>query len=76
MFVPELANAVPHLRINWDHAKLGMTPREAVKKLREGEPSIEVRPGSNEVLEIAVWMLQPGEDKIVAKRVKEVLKSA
>jgi L-seryl-tRNA(Ser) seleniumtransferase len=52
-----------------------MTPREAVKKLREGEPSIEVRPGSNEVLEIAVWMLQPGEDKIVAKRVKEVLKS-
>jgi L-seryl-tRNA(Ser) seleniumtransferase len=75
MFVPELANAVPHLRINWDHAKLGMTPREAVKKLREGEPSIEVRPGSNEVLEIAVWMLQPGEDKIVAKRVKEVLKS-
>src|SRR6266542_4114853 len=40
-FVPEIANAVPHLRITWDEAALKLTAAEAVKKLREGDPSIE-----------------------------------
>jgi L-seryl-tRNA(Ser) seleniumtransferase len=73
-FVPEIANAVPHLRIKWDQSKLSAT--EVVKQLREGEPSIEVRPGSKDVLEVAVWMLQPNEAQIVAKRIREVLKPA
>jgi L-seryl-tRNA(Ser) seleniumtransferase len=73
-FIPEIANAVPHLKITWDHAALKITPREAVQKLREGEPSIEVRPGSRDALEVAVWMLQPGEAQMVAKRIREVLK--
>ena len=47
---------------------------EAVKRLREGEPSIELRPGAKDGLEVAVWMLQPGEAQIVAKRIREVLK--
>jgi hypothetical protein len=35
-----------------------------------------VRPseGDKPTLEIAVWMLQPGEHKIVAQRIVEVLK--
>jgi L-seryl-tRNA(Ser) seleniumtransferase len=75
-FVPEIANSVPHLRITWDTEKIKLTPREVVQRLREGEPSIEVRPGSRDALEIAVWMLQPGEAQIVAKRIREILKSA
>ena len=53
-----------------------ITAREAVKRLREGDPSIELRPGAKDALEVAVWMLQPGEAQIVAKRIREVLKSA
>lgn len=75
-FVPEIANAVPHLRIVWDEKEVGMTPAEAAEAMREGDPSIEVRPGSREALEIGVWMLEPGEDEIVARRLHEVLSKA
>jgi D-glucosaminate-6-phosphate ammonia-lyase len=73
-FIPEIANAVPHLRITWDPGAVKITAAEAVKRLREGEPSIELRPGAKDGLEVAVWMLQPGEAQIVAKRIREVLK--
>jgi len=75
-FVPEIANAVPHLRVVWDEKALGKTPAEVAQKLREGEPGIEVRPGAREALEIGVWMLEPGEDEIVARRLREVLQEA
>jgi L-seryl-tRNA(Ser) seleniumtransferase len=75
-FVPEIANAVPHLRVTWDESVVKLTPRQVAQQLREGEPSIEVRPGSREALEIAVWMMQPGEAQIVGRRIREVLKGA
>jgi D-glucosaminate-6-phosphate ammonia-lyase len=75
-FVPEISNAVPHLRITWDAGAVKITPAEAIKRLREGDPSIELRPGAKDALEVAVWMLQPGEAQIVAKRIREVLKGA
>ena len=73
VFVPEIANAVPHLRITWDLSKI--SAKELVQRLRDGEPAIEVRPGAKDCLEVAVWMLQPGEAQIVARRIREILKS-
>jgi L-seryl-tRNA(Ser) seleniumtransferase len=72
--VRELTSAVPHLHISWDSDALGKTPAQAVKELREGEPSIEVSPRSQEELVIAVWTLQPGEDRIVGQRVRQVFR--
>ena len=76
MFVPEIANQSPHLRIEWDQKLIPMKGVDVAKLLRDGEPRIEVRPsaGDKPVIEIAVWMLQPGEHRIVASRVREVLK--
>lgn len=74
--VPDIANHVPHVHISWEPGALKITPREVVKQLREGTPSIEITPGSVDKLIIAVWMLQPGEAEIVAKRVREILKKA
>lgn len=74
-YVPEVANHVPHLKITWDQSKIKITYAEVAKRLREGDPSIEVTPGSNDSLNIGVWMLQPGEDRIVAKRIRDILKS-
>ncbi len=71
--VPEIANQVPHLHITWNYEESGLRPSEAAKAMREGNPSIEVRPGSEEELVIGVWMLEPGEDRIVGRRLKEVL---
>ncbi len=75
VFLPPIANHVPHLRITWDYAAKGLLPEEAAQRLREGEPSIEARPGSKaaEALEFGVWMLEPGEDAVVGRRVREIL---
>lgn len=75
-FVPEIANAVPHLRITWDETKLKISPRGATERLRDGEPGIELRPGARECLEVAVWMLQPGEAQVVGRRIRQVLKDS
>jgi uncharacterized pyridoxal phosphate-dependent enzyme len=77
-FIPEIANQVPHLAIKWDPSVLHLTKDDFVKALREGEPRIEIRPTfpTDPRLEIAVWMLQPGEDRIVGRRCAEILKKA
>lgn len=75
-YVPEVANHVPHLKITWDQNQIKIPYTEVAKRLRDGDPSIEVTPGSSDSLNIGVWMLQPGEDRIVAKRIREILKSA
>ena len=76
MYVPPIANHVPHLRIEWDQSVVKIKPADVAGRLREGEPSIEVVPGARESLSVGVWMLQPGEDKIVARRLREVLRAA
>ncbi len=77
-FIPEIANQVPHLAVKWDSHTLPLTREDLAKALREGEPRIEVRPSSptEPRLEIAVWMLQPGEYRTVANRCAELLKNA
>lgn len=72
VFVPEVANHVPHVRISWDAAASGMTAADVVKTLRDGEPSIGIR-SEEETLVIGVWMMRPGEEKVVARRLRQVL---
>lgn len=70
-FTPPIANHAPHLRLTWEVGKL--PPADVIKQLREGEPKIEVRPPIAEGLEVAVWMLEPGQAEIVGKRLAAVL---
>jgi uncharacterized pyridoxal phosphate-dependent enzyme len=77
VFVPEIANHVPHLKLWWDEAKIKASPVEVMKRLREGQPSIEVNPMTDaKQLVIGVWMLEPGDAEIVARRLRAVLKAA
>jgi D-glucosaminate-6-phosphate ammonia-lyase len=73
MFVPEIHYRVPHVRIQWDEKATRLTVRDVIKQLREGEPSIEVRPNTSEGLELSVWLLAPGETELVARQVRRVL---
>ncbi len=88
VFIPEVANHVPHLLITYDQNRLKITGTEVAKKMREGKPRIELNPstggapasaglpgGANTIV-VGVWMLQPGEEMIVAKRLREVLQEA
>ncbi|MCX6625440.1 MAG: PLP-dependent transferase [Acidobacteria bacterium] len=73
-FTPPIANQVPHLRVNWDPGKVRHTPAQVMQALRDGEPSIELVPEPQSAnLEIASWMLQPGEAEIVGRRLKQIL---
>ena len=74
-FVPEVANHVPHMSITWDAARIALTPEQASKLMRSSSPSIvmgggEGRPG----LAMNTFMLQAGEDKIVADQLSRLLR--
>ncbi len=88
IFVPPVANHVPHLLITYDQSRIKITGAEVMQKMRQGTPRIELNPstggppasaglpgGSNTIV-VGVWMMQPGEDLVVAKRLREVLLSA
>jgi uncharacterized pyridoxal phosphate-dependent enzyme len=75
VFVPEVANHVPHVRISWDAAARGITPAQVVTALRDGEPSIATRSEGRGMV-VGVWMMRTGEDKIVARRLRQVLAAA
>ena len=72
IFVPEVANHVPHVRVTWDGAARALKAAALVRALQDGEPSIAIR-SEGEVLVIGVWMMQPGEERIVARRLRQEL---
>jgi L-seryl-tRNA(Ser) seleniumtransferase len=72
--VPPHANHVPSLRIRWDENVVKISKDEMRKKLRDGHPSIETV-GNKEEVGITTWMMEPGQERIVAARVKEILEN-
>jgi uncharacterized pyridoxal phosphate-dependent enzyme len=74
-FVPDIANHVPHMRITWDEAHIALTPEQASKLLRSSTPSIVIGSGEEQPgLSMNSFMLQPGEDKLVAARLSQFLR--
>ena len=85
LFVPPVANAVPHLVLRYDPARVGKLPLEVARMLREGTPAIELHPATGRqnawaglpdtqnAIVVGVWMLQPGEDMIVARQLRQIL---
>ncbi len=88
ILVPEVANHVPHLFLTYDQQRVRVSPLQVAAELRQGTPSIELNPSTGRregskgiysdenTIVVGVWMLQPGEETIVARRLKEVLSAA
>ncbi len=88
VLVPPVANHVPHLVLRYEQQRVKIAPREVAQQLRKGTPSIELNPatGSAEAsagipkdpdkIVIGVWMLEPDEDLIVGRRLRDVLAGA
>ena len=77
--VPPIANHVPHVLIHWDEKKVKITRAQMKRKLVEGNPPIltaRVHGTGEAGFLISVFMLQPDEDQIVAKRIREILQQA
>jgi L-seryl-tRNA(Ser) seleniumtransferase len=72
--VPDIANHVPHLEIHWDPRHISLEPRDAAQQLRSGKPSIVL--ASNESgLTMNSFMLQPGEEKVIAERLAQLFRA-
>ena len=88
IFIPAVANHVPHLLITYDPRRIKVTGAEVMQRMRQGKPRIELNPasgggpasaglpqGPNTII-VGVWMLRQGEDMVVAQRLHEVLREA
>ena len=90
--IPVGSNSYPTLTVHWDEAAFGMTVAQCVEELAAGDPRIEAlstlgnrsllpplrKSTANVVnkLQVVSMTLQPGEDLIVGRRLREVLNKA
>jgi uncharacterized pyridoxal phosphate-dependent enzyme len=87
IMVPELANHVPHLMINFDPGVIGASTKELRVRLRTAKPCIELNPHTGSVsssqgvpaqpnaLVVTTFLLNPGEEFVVGRQIQEVLKN-
>jgi L-seryl-tRNA(Ser) seleniumtransferase len=77
--VPAIANHVPHLIVDWDPKRIRLTKEQVMKELAAGDPPIQLGrvsgTGDKGVL-VSVLTLEDGEERVVAERLREVLKRA
>ncbi len=87
IMVPEVANHVPHLMINFDPDLIGASARELRVRLRTATPCIELNPHTGSTrpsqgvpaqpnaLVVTTFLLNPGEEYIVARQIRKALKN-
>jgi L-seryl-tRNA(Ser) seleniumtransferase len=75
-YVPgEITNHVPRLWIKWDEKAFNFSREDCFKALQDGDPSI-VALRTPMGVTIVPWMMAPGQEKLVAQRLREVLEQA
>jgi len=71
-FVPPICNHVPHADLTWSENGFALTAAAAAKQLFEGDPPIAVAQPGERHLRVSVWMMRPGEHRIVARRLLQM----
>ncbi|MCZ2079633.1 MAG: hypothetical protein LC130_32080 [Bryobacterales bacterium] len=75
-YVPrEVTNHVPRLWVKWDEKEFNFSREDCFKALQEGEPPI-VALRTPMGVTLVTWMMTPGEERIVADRLKQILETA
>jgi L-seryl-tRNA(Ser) seleniumtransferase len=84
--VPELANHVPHLMIEFDPVKIGASAREIKARLASATPAIELNPHSASgspsqgvpaqpnALVVTTFLINPGEEITIGDQIAKALK--
>lgn len=73
VFVPPIANHTPTLNLSWKNSTVKITGRQLKERLWNGNPAIAVGGGKEDGILLTVFMLKPGQEKILAERVREEL---
>jgi len=86
IMIPETANHVPHLMIDFDPDTIGASARELRTRLRTATPCIELNPhtastrpsqgvpAQPNALVVTTFLINPGEEYILARQIRKVLK--
>jgi L-seryl-tRNA(Ser) seleniumtransferase len=77
--VPPVANHVPHLVLSWDEKRVKTTRERLTRDLAEGDPPIligRVSGTGDKGILISVFVLQQGEERVVAERLRTLLTAA
>jgi L-seryl-tRNA(Ser) seleniumtransferase len=73
-YTPDIANHVPHMQITWD-SRVSLSREQVSKLLRNSKPAMVIAAGEDRPgLVMNSFMLQPGEDKVVAEQLSRVLR--
>jgi D-glucosaminate-6-phosphate ammonia-lyase len=73
---PGRSNVAPTLSIRWDAQQVKINGPELKQQLNESSPRIWVPLGREGSISIQPYMMEPGEDQIVARRLRELLSAA
>ena len=73
----QIANHTVSMQIFWDPRHISIGAREVSDQLKSGKPSIVLGGGGrgSDGVGLSAWMLQPGEEKIIAERMVEILRA-
>jgi L-seryl-tRNA(Ser) seleniumtransferase len=66
---------IRRVMVHWDERARGITGRDVVRLLMEGEPRIAVGRARPQGIELTVFMNEPGDEKLAVKRLKQIFNS-
>lgn len=67
---------VRRLRVSWDEQQMGLRAADVERRLWEGNPRIAVQRAREGGLLFTVFMNDPGDEKVAAKRLQEIFAAA
>jgi L-seryl-tRNA(Ser) seleniumtransferase len=72
----EKVRKIPRVAVQWDEQALRLTTDDCVRQLLDGDPRIAVLKHQEQGIFLTLFMTDPGDEKLVARRLKEILESA
>jgi uncharacterized pyridoxal phosphate-dependent enzyme len=75
-FPNEAGQPMPRAELILDEQALGIARDEVLRQLYQGSPAISLAPSGQNGIFINPQTLQPGEEKIIVERIKDILKAS
>jgi hypothetical protein len=66
---------IRRVMVHWDETAFGFTAAELVTQLMAGNPRIAVSRAQPQGIELTVFMNDPGDEKIVVRRLKQLFRT-
>jgi hypothetical protein len=72
----ERTRRIHRVIVEWDESSLGISADEVEKQLLDGEPRIAIGRNRPQGIEFTVFLNDAGDEKVLARRMKEIFAKA